>query len=385
MTIPGGSPTGSPIVMVSGSFPPRVCGIADYTARMAQSLRERGAPTTVVWTGEGEAEPQSGVVAPVATGWDAAGVRGLVRDLVDVRPALVHLQYERSIYNGHPAIALLFPLLLKRAHIPLVTTFHALEGPRIYGRAHRLALLPLLWGSRDLVVCSQRQLSALRRLPRALAHRATLIPVGSVIPVVHPRPSIRTPGPLRLVYFGFVWRGRHIEETLRALAGVRQSAEGAGATLEIVGGLRDAGYQAELTALAQTLNVASATRFSGALPAPEVSRSLAHADLVLLPYETGVSTGRTTLMAALSHAAPVVTFGVAENRSPLFRDGVNLSIAKGGDTADFVQRTLALACDPSLRARLSEGAALLAPSFDWPEIADQTLALPTYRAAQGQG
>ena len=82
----------SPIVVVSGSFPPRVCGIADYSARLAQSLRDAGASATVVWTGENETQAQAGIVAPVAMGWDAAGVRRLVRDLADARPARVHLQ-----------------------------------------------------------------------------------------------------------------------------------------------------------------------------------------------------------------------------------------------------------------------------------------------------
>jgi glycosyltransferase involved in cell wall biosynthesis len=369
----------APVALISGSFPPRVCGVGDHAALLAEGLRLRGAPT-VVWTGERETAPRDGMIAPVVTGWDSAGIRRLVRDLTKTRPRLVHLEYERGIYNHQSAVPLLLPLLLRRAGLPLVTTFHALDGPRVWRQAHRAALLPLLLASRDIVVCSQRQLSALRRLP-VIGGRATLISCGSVIPTLFARAETRPEGPLRLVYFGFVWRGRNIETLLRALQAV-QSA-GMAATLDVIGGLRDESYRADLDRLAAELGVTAAVRFRGALPVRDVSAALASADLVLLPFESGVSTGRSTLMTALAHRAPIVTYGAADNLSPLFVEGGNLSIAPVGDEADYVARTVALAADAALREKLSRGAAILSEAFSWPAIAGHTLDLPTYRATAG--
>ena len=363
--------------MICASYPPRICGVGDYTSQLAENLRWQGVKTTV-WTGVNEAEPEPGIVAPLAEGWDVAGVRRLVGDLKRARPALVHLQYERSIYRDSCAVPLLLPLLLRRAGLPLVTTFHALDGPRWRGRGQRLALLPLMYHSRDIVVCSQRQFHALQRLPK-LGARTTLIPVGSLIPATTPRPPTRAAGPLRLLYFGFLWRGRNVEAVLDTLKAVRETAHGAGAALDIIGGVRGADYLAELEQRAKELGIAESVRFRGALPAAEVSEAFANADLALLPFETGVSTGRTSLMAAFDHGTPVVTYGTSDNLSPLFRDGENMSITAVGDTAGFIHRAVALANDPAVRARLSAGAAVLAESFSWEAIAGKTLGLGGYR------
>lgn len=364
------------VAQVTASYPPRVCGIADYTSHLVDALRAGGARTEV-WTREGETEARPSSVRPVVPRWDASGVRVLASDLTAARPHVVHLQYERAIYDQEPAISLLLPGLLRRAGIPLVTTFHALDGPRGWGKAHRLALLPLLLGSRDVIVCSHRQLHAVQKLP-GVGRRAALVPIGNVIPVMHERrQGGRAPGePLRLLYFGFIWRGRNIETLLRSLQAV--IAAGTEATLEVIGGVKDPAYLAELTLLAGSLGVGERVRFRGALPSFSVSEALADADAVLLPFETGVSTGRTTLMAALAHHAPVVTMGAADNLSPLFADGENLCITPVGDEAAFVAATREVAQDVALRERLSNGAARLAEAFSWPSIARQVLALPSY-------
>lgn len=368
------------VAFISASYPPRVCGIGDYTALLASALREQSADAEV-WTGWAETEAVPGIVQPVVPGWDLAGIWMLAAELVRARPDIVHLQYERGLYEQKPAICLHLPRLLRRAGIPLVTTFHSLDGPRGWGRAHRAALLPLLWGSRSIVVCSQRQLRALNRLPGGIGAKTTLIPVGSTIPVVHRRAmdSERPPGPLRLVYFGFLWQGRNIELLLQALRAVIDN--GREAVLEIVGDERDPAYHATLDRQARDMGIADRVRFHGALPAIEVSRILASADLVLLPFETGVSTGRSTLAAALAHAAPVITLAVPDNLSPLFADRENMRFTPVGEPDAFITTVREAAADPALRTRLSIGASRLAESFTWPNIARQTLDLPAYREA----
>ena len=216
-----------------------------------------------------------------------------------------------------------------------------------------------------MVVCSERQRRSLAQLPGGLGRRVTLVPVGTAIVPVGERPAERAPGPLRFVYFGFVWRGRNIETLLRALAAVPNAAP----TLDIVGGIRDAAYHGELVSLAQNLNVASRVRFRGDLPADDVSRALHAADVALLPFATGASTGRTTLMAAFAHGLPVVTMAAPDNLSPLFKPGENLLTSLPNDEDAFVRNVTAVAKEADLRARLADGSVALARAFAWPEIA----------------
>lgn len=367
--------TSPPIVQVTGSYPPMTCGIGDYTFHLSRSLAEQGAPVEI-WTQIGAFGPRPGVRECVGR-WDRAGLCALGRQLRQTKPAVVNLQYEPGVFDSHPAITLL-PLLTRRAGVSLVTTFHSLDGPKLGGRAQRAALLPLLLGSDDIVVCSQRQFNALARLG-PVGRKAALIPIGSNIEAApDDGAGARADGRLRLIYFGFVWRGRNVETVLRALAAV--AAERPDVTLEIVGGVRDETYRRDLETLAAQLGVAGRVVWAGDLPAREVSRALWRSDVALLPYSTGVSTGRGTLMASLAHRLPVVTFGALDNLSPLFRHGENMMIAEGTDEGLFIQHTLSLARDAALRDRLADGAARLGEEFSWASVARQMFALPSFRA-----
>jgi len=365
-------------VHISGSFPPKTCGIGDYTSHLVRRMRAAGA-NVEVWTRDTSPLGDNG--RGLVSHWDASNLHALGRTLRAEKPAVVHLQYEPGVYDRHPAV-LRLPLLARRAGARFVTTFHSLDGPAQWGRAHRLALLPLLLGSRDITVCSGRQHHILSRIP-LLRSRVHLIPIGSNIDPVAPlpRPIRDASSGLKLVYFGFVWRGRNIELLLHALAAVR--APSPQATLEIVGGLRDDVYHQELLRLAGKLGLGSSVVFSGDLDAPEVSQALHRADIALLPYATGVSTGRGTLMAALAHGLPLVTLSTPDNLSPLFQHGENMMLAPAGDDALFIAHAVSLASDPVLRAHVAQGAAHLAPHFDWTQIAGQVLALPSYASARG--
>jgi glycosyltransferase involved in cell wall biosynthesis len=367
----------SRFVQISGSYPPMTCGIADYTFSLSQHLRARGADVEV-WT-KRNGQPRDGVRECVSA-WDREGFKTLWQVLRREKPGLVHLQYEPGIYNKNPAISLL-PLVTHRLGIPLVTTFHSLDGPSQWGKAHRLALVPLLLGSQDITVCSQRQFVALQHT-RRLQGKTTLIPIGSNVEVVAEMSAaenaVKT---LRLIYFGFVWRGRNVETTIRALASI---AENRSARLDVVGGVRDQDYLSELRQLAEQLGVASQVHFSDDLPAAEISRALQMAHIALLPYSTGVSTGRGTLMAALAHHFPVVTYGASDNLSDLFRPGDNMMIASQDDEGEFIRCAQALASETDTRARMAASAARLSEHFSWTSIAGQVLQLPSYQRLMPQ-
>jgi len=368
----------SGVVMLAGSFPPRVCGVADYTAHLARSLAHAGVPVAV-WTLAGETDPAPGVY-PILSSWDRAGVRDLVRRLRYARPGLVHLQYERSLFDHQSAVSVVLPELLRAIGIPLVTTFHALDGPAGWGRAHRAALLPLIAGSHDVVVCSPRQQAALSRLPR-VGRKLHLLPIGSGIAPVAPHvPRAESIGPVRLVYFGFLWPGRNVEMLLNTVAALPAGS----AILAIIGGVRDADYDRALRQQAADLGIADRVTFHGDLLAADVSRHLTESDAAVLPFATGVSVGRSTLAAAIVHHLPVVTLSVPDNLSPEFRDGENLLLAPAGDPGAFIAAVRRVVEDAALRARLSEGAARLADSlFSWTEIARRTRDLTTYRLVAG--
>ena len=247
------------------------------------------------------------------------------------------------------------------------------------GKAHRFALAPLLSLSDDILVCSQKQFSAVSRVP-GIGGRVRLTPIGNVIPVTGVRRERSPEEPVRLVYFGFLWTGRNIETLLRALKAVID--RGIGATLTLVGAIKEPEYGRALETLAADLGVSEFVFFLGESGPEVISQALADADLCLLPFATGVSTGRTTFSAALAHGAPVVTMSVPENLVPEFVDGENLLLAPATEEALFIEQVVRGASDADLRNRLRLGARELFQRFAWSNLARQILELPSYQEAR---
>jgi glycosyltransferase involved in cell wall biosynthesis len=113
----------------------------------------------------------------------------------------------------------------------------------------------------------------------------------------------------------------------------------------------------------------------GHLEEHDVACHLAAADIYLAPFSDGVSTRRTTLMAALQHGLPVVgtsghlTGGLLRGASGALR------LTPVGDRDAFAAVVRELAASPAERSELGARArALYEREFDWPVVCDRLLA-----------
>jgi glycosyltransferase involved in cell wall biosynthesis len=109
---------------------------------------------------------------------------------------------------------------------------------------------------------------------------------------------------------------------------------------------------------------------------------LSAADIFLAPYEDGISTRRTTLMAALQHGIPVVaTLGPLTDR--LLREaGSRLDLVPVEDRAAFAERVSRLAQDPERRKALgAAGRTFYEEQFAWPVVSRRLREVLDERAA----
>jgi glycosyltransferase involved in cell wall biosynthesis len=107
----------------------------------------------------------------------------------------------------------------------------------------------------------------------------------------------------------------------------------------------------------------------GWLEAPVVARHLATADLFVAPFVDGVSTRRTTLMAALQHGLPVVGTDGRLTDDVLRRSTDALTLVPVDDRKRLEDAVRWLAGDAGTRlARGAAGRELYERSFDWPVI-----------------
>jgi glycosyltransferase involved in cell wall biosynthesis len=110
----------------------------------------------------------------------------------------------------------------------------------------------------------------------------------------------------------------------------------------------------------------------GAMASEEVARQLAAADIFLAPYADGLSTRRTSLMAALQHGLPIVGTSGKSTDAMLLERRDTLVLTSDADTPGFADAALRLAHDRSAREELGgRGRALYGLQFDWPVLAER--------------
>ena len=332
-------------------------GIRDYTERLLEALEDAGVTASLLLWRDGGWHAKCG---SIAHGLDA-----------------VVLQYNPFSY-GRRGFAPRLPFALRafggrNGRRPLVglmchETYVDMKNLRwaIMSTWQRLQLLALQRAS-DVQFCTiQRYVERLR--PTAGRRPVLHLPVASNLPDARAdRGAARAAlgaddSTLVLSCLGMRHPGRLAEHVLRG-------AKAAGRTGRRVIAL-DLGTGDRASAqIAPGVEL----RSTGFLAEPELAGHIAASDLFLAPYADGVSTRRTTVMAALQHEVAVVgTHGHLTD--DLVRDSPAFSLAPVADLDGFEALVGRLASEESARREQARaGREVYEKDFDWPVLVERLL------------
>jgi glycosyltransferase involved in cell wall biosynthesis len=113
----------------------------------------------------------------------------------------------------------------------------------------------------------------------------------------------------------------------------------------------------------------------GTQSAEDLATNLSGSDLYLSPFSDGLSTRRTTLMAALQHGLPVVGTEGSRTEPELRREDSAIYWTLANDRSGFADAALEMADNPDLRRRRAAAArALYDRSFAWDLVARRVVA-----------
>ncbi len=346
----------------------RADGIRDHTERLVEALRNEGTfQIRLVLR-----RPGGGWIPRPEQSERSMGVPA------DVLAAdLLLIQYNPFWYGQRgfaPSLpAFLWNLRLRRRR-PIIglmihETFVDARNFRwaLMGAWQRAQLLAL-HGATDVNFCSiERWVELLGAMP---PHRpAHHLPVGSNLPDMRDhREETRVELGVNedtsvIACFGLRHPERLEDHTLRAARAIAQTGRRV-LLLNLGQGPREVHAMGRVT-----------VQSPGFLEADALARLVAASDIFTAAHLDGVSTRRTTLMAALQHGIPVVgTSGRQTDQILLLaRDALTLIPVDQPDA--FSAAVSHLAADPLARGRLGEaGRRLYSNEFDWPVIATRLLA-----------
>ena len=360
------------------TYPPTLCGIASFTASLRAALPRHAAGGVVRLVDSPGGLLPTGVVGELAAD-SAAGCHAAAALLNRNDAAIV--QHEYGIYGGADGDEVL--RVLARLSVPAVVVLHTvLAEPTAHQRA---VLDDVLAAATAVVTMSETARHRLITGYAAPADRVHVIPHGAPdsVSALPTAPRNRPPNRRQqILTWGLLGPGKGIEwgiEAMALLGDLRPAPHYvvAGRTHPKVLARQGERYRDSLTSRADRVGVGDRVRFhSNYLDTASLSRLVADADLVLLPYDSREQVTSGVLIEAVTSRTPVVA-----TRFPhaveLLAGGAGLLVDHQDPVAiaDAVRLVLT---DRAAAGGMAEAAEVAARSLGWASVAREY-----YRLAAG--
>jgi glycosyltransferase involved in cell wall biosynthesis len=316
--------------MVTGSYPPMMCGVGDYTQALVNSLRESGVDVRVVTTQIDTFNTSSETwVSRVMPDWRIGQVQKFLNIVEEFSPDIVHIQDPTQGYDYGTAPVLMIAAARLKKRMNIVWTWHEFPPETFKRRFLMFVLMALV--SKAIVFVRHNFKSNISQLLSCLLHRKPFqfIPNASVIPKsnmdelsrIQLKESIVPDDKHMIVFFGFIYPNKGVEQ-LFDIADPKKHH------LVLVGKLdTNYPYHQKILSLAQDERWSGHVSMLGFLESEEAAKVIKAADAVVLPYTEGAGSWNTSLHAATLQGTFVITTSQSQGgydaQNNIFYAGLN--------------------------------------------------------------
>ncbi|MDG9924025.1 MULTISPECIES: glycosyltransferase [unclassified Pseudomonas] len=381
-------------------LPPEQTGIADYAEHFRQALGAHGVEVLTPLQGCSASDLPARLTA-----FDWKQVQLVHAELGGGRLNEFHtLDYLRGAHPELPLTATVHDperLVWRRAHLPWPLSL-AERLPRPLPQAAALLADPLTLREERRLARHLRRAITLTELGRLhLAARMGLT-TDQTATIAHgnleiPPAALPPLDPLRLLYFGFIYRGKGIEDLLRALAKVlhRQPHLRGHLRLTLAGGTAPemafdpaGNYLDELRQLTHELALSDSLDWQLNLPSADIAQTIQAHHVMVLPYRESRKLG---LLGEMRGTSGALSWANACGRGVITSDARAFAeeVAKGngatypqGDIDALAATIEHLALTPQLATSWAEQAGVIGVARRWSATAERFLTL--FRAACGE-
>jgi polysaccharide biosynthesis protein PslF len=375
-TLPASVPTAGPrpeaghTYGLLSTFPPTACGLATFTAALADGLVETGAAAGVVRVADGRRSSDPRVVAELDNGVPAS-IDAAAERLSRYDVAIV--QHEYGVYGGDDGDEVLD--LLRKLTVPSIVVAHTVL---LEATEHQRKVLEEVADlSGRLVVMTEAARTRLCDLFDVDPAKVATIPHGATVPA--PRHRLAPPARPMLLTWGLLGPGKGIEWAIDALAELsdlrpRPQYVIAGRTHPKVLAHEGDVYRDMLVERTWTRRVANSVTFDSSY---RTVRALTHmvqdAAVVVLPYDSVDQVTSGVLVDALAAGRPVVATAFP-HAVEVLASGAGI-VVPHGDARAMATALRRILTEPDLARSMAAEAARIAPTLRWSTVAGQYAAL----------
>lgn len=353
----------TPSVGLLSTYPPTPCGLANFSAALADTLSANGSTVNVVRVADGLPGPSDRVVGELVNGSKASVAA--CAGLLNVSDVAV-IQHEFGIYGGADGQEVVD--VLAGLTIPSIVVLHTV--PRRPTAHQRSVLESVMRLADSVVVMSESAATVLRAVFDVERGKISTIPHGSTTPTVA---AGKRAGRPTLLTWGLLGPGKGIERVIDAMPSL-QTLRGspryliAGRTHPKVLAHEGEAYREARADQAQRLGVAGSVSFDAAYRSTASLSALAQTSaLVVLPYDSTEQVTSGVLVDAIACGRPVVATAFP-HAVELLGSGAGLIVAH--DDPDAMTAALrSVLSDPRLAGGMAAEARRLAPTMAWSLVA----------------
>ena len=361
--------SGSASFGILSTYPPTPCGLATFTAALANGLTANGADVSVVRISDGPPSTSTPVIGELVNGSPASVAA--CAELLN-RSDVAVIQHEYGIYGGVDGDEVVD--IIEGLRVPSIVIAHTiLKDPT----SHQRSILEAVAALADQVVVMSE--AAAQRLCRDFdvdRRKVKTVPHGATIPT---NTTVMRGGRPTLLTWGLLGPGKGIERVIEAMGSLndvpgRPRYLVAGRTHPKVLAADGEAYRDARTEQARRSGVADSVCFDAGYRSVSTLTALVQsAAVVVLPYDSTDQVTSGVLVDAIASGRPVVATAFP-HAVELLNSGAGIVV--GHDDPDALASALRrILTQPRLAGAMAAEARRLAPEMAWPVVAGAYLKL----------
>lgn len=265
------------ILIVTGSYPPDVCGVGDYSERLFHALNRKSNIFELFCKAD----------------WRLKNLVPYLKEIKSKKADLIHFQYPTEGY-GYSFLPLLLMLFLPKEK--MIVTVHELSNRTFKAR---LFTMTLLFFCDKIIVTNESEYAFLKKIPILNRKETFVINIGSNIPSSNTSGKVLSERKIDLAYFGHIRPQKGLESFIFVANQFCSTKK-----CTIIG--QDLSkYQSYLKELRSKSDANIKYILDGSVS--ETADNLSDCKIVYLPFPDGVSSRRGSLMAAALNGCVIVT------------------------------------------------------------------------------